>query len=424
MRTITRAVAPSVVAALWGACCLLSPASGPAAAAALQIASAGAAEGETDLIQVTLTNPLAVPRPSETIALELRDLDQLAPGLVLRKTVVVDAAGHPVLSQLVDMNGDESADQLVFQADFGPSEVKTFRLRAGQRLPAARADFKAYGRFVRERHDDFAWENDRIAHRMYGPDLETWKQEPLTSSGVDVWVKSVSRLVVNDWYMLDDYHRDHGEGADFYSVGQARGCGGLGIWAEEGLRVSRNFTYSRVLANGPIRLVFELDYAPWDVPGGRVAETKRVILDAGSQFDRFESTFTGGPGARSVGIGITKHPGSSQQVDAGAGLMLTWEPLQGGRSGNLGCAVVLLPGAQAVPKQTESDYLLITPAPANGPLRYYAGFAWDRGGHIADLAAWEKEVRSLTSRLAAPVKVGLAPLAGAKPRAAQKPSQP
>ena len=37
------------------------------------------------------------------------------------------------------------------------------------------------------------------------------------------------KLVVNDWYMTDDYHQDHGEGADLYGVGKSRGCGGLGI---------------------------------------------------------------------------------------------------------------------------------------------------------------------------------------------------
>lgn len=31
---------------------------------------------------------------------------------------------------------------------------------------------KVYGRFVPERYDDFAWENDKIAFRMYGKSLE------------------------------------------------------------------------------------------------------------------------------------------------------------------------------------------------------------------------------------------------------------
>ena len=36
----------------------------------------------------------------------------------------------------------------------------------------------------------------------------------LTSSAVDVWVKRVPQLVINGWYMLDNYHSDHGEGGN------------------------------------------------------------------------------------------------------------------------------------------------------------------------------------------------------------------
>ena len=39
------------------------------------------------------------------------------------------------------------------------------------------------------RFDDLLWENDRIAHRIYGRALE--KAEPPSSSGIDAWGKSV-----------------------------------------------------------------------------------------------------------------------------------------------------------------------------------------------------------------------------------------
>jgi unsaturated rhamnogalacturonyl hydrolase len=326
----------------------------------------------------------------------------------VKKALLTDAAGIPILSQLVDMDGDESPDELVFQTDLAAKETKTFKLKVGQRPVVTRDEYKVFGRFVRERHDDFAWENDRVAHRVYGPDLETCPKEPLTSSGVDTWVKRVSKLVVNDWYMTDNYHQDMGEGADFYAVGKSRGCGGIGIWAGGKLNVSKNFTHSRVLANGPIRLVFELTYAPWDVGSAHVGETKRVILDAGSQFNRFESTFTGQKGALSVGIGIAKHPGSAVKVDARGGSMRTWEPLDGGKAGNLGCAVVLPAGAHMEEHHGDLEYLVVTGVPANGKLAYYAGSGWDRAGRILDAAAWAAEVHGLAARMAAPVKIGLA----------------
>jgi len=375
------------------------------------VAAAALAAAPPAAATVTVANPTAAARPAETVALSRAEIVRAAPGLDVTKAVVIDARGAPVLSQLADTDGDDAPDQLLFQTDLGPRETKTFELRAGTRAPAALADYKVYGRFVRERHDDFAWENDRVAHRVYGPDLETWKKEPLVSSGVDVWVKRVPNLIVNEWYMTDDYHQDHGEGADYYSVGKSRGCGGLGVWEGGKLLVSRNFVESRVLANGPIRLVFELRYAPWDAgSGARVAETRRVTLDAGSQFNRFESTFSGNDSAaKPIAIGIAKHPGGEVKVDAKAGVMRSWEPAAGGSAGSIGCAIILAPGGNVMGEEDlEGDHLIVTRAPKSGPLVYYVGTAWDRGGRIPDAAAWQKETAALTARLKAPVKVTLA----------------
>jgi unsaturated rhamnogalacturonyl hydrolase len=366
-----------------------------------------------NLASITAANPSAFPRARETVALSAAELGKIAPAFELKKAVVVDAAGRPVLSQLVDMNGDDEPDELVFQADFAAGEAKRFNVRLGQRHPAAPAEHKVYGRFVRERHDDFAWENELVAHRTYGPDLETWQKDPLVSSGIDTWSKRVPKLVVNEWYMTDDYHQDVGQGADFYGVGKSRGCGGLGIWAGGKLHTSRNFTRSRVLANGPIRLVFELSYAPWDVPGGaHISETKRVVLDAGTPFNRFESTFSGGKGALSVGIGIAKHAGSALQLDAGSSAMRVWEPVKdnhGTASGNLGCAIVLNPGAPLEAQASDLDYLAVTPTDAAGRIVYRAGSTWDRAGRVRDAGAWAKTVQDLAAKLAAPLQVQIAP---------------
>jgi hypothetical protein len=371
----------------------------------------GASGPGVDTISVTVTNPLAFPRASETIALKLSDLRRIAPALDLKTTRIVDAAEAPVLSQLVDTDRDESPDEIVFQADLGASESKAFRIQVGPRRLPARSDFKVYGRFVRERHDDFAWENDLVAHRVYGPELEKWPKEALTSSGIDTWAKRVSRLLVNDWYMTDDYHQDSGEGADFYSVGKSRGCGGVGIWAGGKLQVSRNFRTSRVLANGPIRLIFELDYEAWEAGGTRVAETKRVTLDAGTHFNRIESVLTGQRGALAVGIGIAKHESGVRRIDTRSAVMTTWEPLNGGKSGHLGCAVVLPPGSGAESQETASDFLIVTPAPANGHLVYLTGSAWDATGQVTSADAWSAEAAKQSSQLGAPVQVALAAIA-------------
>ena len=191
------------------------------------------ASAQTELT-VTAVNKLNLARQSETIELTAKDLAPLVEK-DLMKLHVRDSAGREVLAQSVDTDYDDyhKPDILVFQADFKPNETKRFTVFAGAKREYKKEDFRAYGRFVRERFDDFAWENDRIAHRTYGRALIFWKGEPLTSSAIDIWSKRTSKMVINDWYMVDNYHADHGEGADVYSAGPTRGVGGSGIWAND-----------------------------------------------------------------------------------------------------------------------------------------------------------------------------------------------
>ena len=315
-------------------------------------------------------------------------------------------AGTSSWFRRIDLNGDGVIEQLIFQSDFNPLEVKRFTVTLGEPQHLTREQFKAYGRFVRERFDDFAWENDRVAHRMYGTALETWQREPLTSSTVDIWCKRVRKLVINDWYMVDNYHADTGEGADFYSAGKSRGCGGSGIWEGGKLYVSKNFMDSRVLANGPIRVVFELDYGAWVVNGRRIAETKRITLDAGSNLSRFESRYLlAEPGELTIASGIKKNPGSTVQVEKSQGWLRTWEPIKD--NGNVGCAIVADPASVVDSTQDDLNYLLVLRSRAGAPMSYYAGFGWDKSGDFSGPEAWEAYLKDFAARLKSPLKVAL-----------------
>jgi hypothetical protein len=354
-------------------------------------------------VSLTVTNPIDVVRPSETIVLTAADVQRAVPVKDLRTIHVKDdRSGADLLTQAVDTNDDGTFDELIFQADMGAGETRRFTLTSGQRRIPKKDEFRAYGRFVRERRDDFAWENDKVAHRMYGAALETWAQEPLTSSAVDVWVKRTPRLVINDWYMIDDYHRDVGEGADLYSAGKSRGCGGSGIWKDGRLYTSANFRDSRVLANGPIRVMFELKYEPWDAGGAKIAETKRITLDAGQHFNRFESTYTPAlPAGATVGIGIRVAKEPDFRVTPETGIVRSWEPFTGD-AGHLGCGVVAPSIVET--RKLEADYLAIVRA-TGSPLVYYSGSAWDRAGEIKTVAEWDAYLASAAERVRAPLRL-------------------
>jgi hypothetical protein len=361
-------------------------------------------------LQVTAVNKLNLARANQTIELTAAQLAPLA-ARHLNTIRVKDSAGREVLAQAVDTDFDayRLPDLVVFQADFGPNESKTFTVTVGAKQLYKLEQYKAFGRFNRERFDDFVWENDRIAHRTYGKGLETWEGEPLTSSTYDVWTKRTARMVVNDWYIADDYHVDHGEGADFYSAGLSRGCGGNGLWSSDRLWTSRNFVNSRVLANGPIRLIFELDYEPFEVDGISVSEVKRISLDAGSQLNWMQSTykqFTRPGQARelTMGVGLKKVVGEKLEFNAERGWLLKWEQVEK-NSGEQGLAVIFDPRSFQKQAEDRLNHLILTKVSPAGVAAYWTGFAWDRAGHYPNAEAWKKYVDEFVQGLRSPIEV-------------------
>ena len=346
-------------------------------------------------------------RPGETLELSAKDLAPLGEK-DLSKIHVRDSEGKELLCQAVDTDGDYTPDVVIFQADFGKGETKSFSVTTGAKWVYTRDQFRAYGRFVRERFDDFAWENDRIAHRMYGKSLETWVHEPLTSSTVDIWSKRVPKMVINDWYMVDNYHADTGEGMDDYSAGPSRGCGGNGLWAADKLWVSRNFVDSRVLANGPIRVMFELTYEPFDVNGVAVSEVKRITLDAGKNLDHFQSTYRpqGSPGALTTAIGLKKVQGEVKEVNAEHGWLAKWERMEK-NAGEQGLAVLVDP--KTFDKQTEDrlNLLILSKLGTENVASYWAGFCWNKGGQFAHFAAWKDYVDWFSQCLLSPIEISV-----------------
>jgi hypothetical protein len=378
------------------------------AALVFAVLGAAAANGQVVGIRLRVTNALDAPRPTETVEVAASALaGRIAAGDPSRLAVTDARTGHPVQSQAVDEDGDGSFDRLVFQSDFAPGETREYRLERAEPRKPRLADYRVYGRFVRERHDDFAWENDRVAFRLYGQALETFEKEPLTSSTVDAWSKRTRRLVLNEWYLVDDYHRDHGDGGDFYPAGRTRGCGGSGLVVDGSLAVSKNFRSSRVLAAGPIRLVFEVVYPEWEKPGLKATEVKRVTLDAGSHFNRFLSFYTvEGDGPVTWATGIRKAEGVVPRVDRERGIIRTWEhQTRYGEDGWLGCGVVVDPLAIVDAREEGGSQLVVARTPRGQPAAWYAGSGWDRSGHFPDVAAWDRHLDAFAARLRSPLKV-------------------
>jgi hypothetical protein len=360
-------------------------------------------------LTVTAVNKLQIARAGQTIELTRQQLAPLGE-TNLNKIHVADATGKELLCQAVDVDFDEyhTPDIIIFQSDFASGETKTFTVTDGKKQQFKPEDYKAYGRFVRERFDDFAWENDLIAHRAFGKSLETWKGEPLTSSGIDIWSKLTPRLIINEWYMMGDsfYHSMTDNGGDDYSSGITRGDGGNGLWADDRLWVSKNFVMSRELANGPIRVMFELDYDAFDVNGRQVAETMRISLDAGSQMDHYQVTFKpvnyGGP--LTAAVGLKKVKGEQADFNAAFGALAIWEPMEKNR-GMQGVVAIVDPKKFAKQAEDKLNNLLLVNAGPDNSINYWAGNAWDKAGKITSSDDWKKYVDEFAQGVQSPIEV-------------------
>jgi hypothetical protein len=393
------------------------------------LAAVATAASAAEHLTITVTQDLSIARPSETIAVPWKSVNDALPHAGVQHIVVKDAAGHVLPHQVTNVAPEAKDPQrngvaygeLLFQHDFAPGEKSaTFTV---EKSDAVVPPFptKVSARIVPERLDDFAWENDKIAHRTYGPALAAPAppgsgKEVLKTSGLDIWFKRVPYPIVDRWYNIghDHYHHDEGEGIDMYNVGTTMGAGGTGIWAGGKLYSGINFTHWNVLANGPVRAIFELAYDGWDAAGTQVAEVKRFTVDAGHYFDRIDSTFTfAGGHPLQVAVGLNKEPAdkgeeakSTFTQDKAAHALVQWVAQK--QHGDFGVAVIVpAAGAPAYGADARNAFML-APAASGQPLRYYVGAAWTRAGEITSAQQWQRTVADEAARVASPVHVSLA----------------
>jgi hypothetical protein len=376
-----------------------------------------------DKFTVTVTNDLAIARPAEVISVQWTDVAKNIQGALLQHLQVTDSAGHVLPYQVtntkpLDPNG--SYGELLFQHDFAAGEKSAaFTV---EKIEAVAPPFptKVFARYVPERLDDFGWENDRVAHRTYGPALAAPRppgsnKEVLVTSGLDVWCKRVDYMVVDRWYNKghNHYHHDEGEGMDMYQVGTSRGCGGTGVWDGSKLYVGRNYATWAVLANGPIRAIFELTYDAWDANGTKVSEVKHFTVDAGHNFDQIDSTFTfeGGKDLTAA-IGINKDSGDKGQnskatvaKNQGEGWLAQWEVQKS--NGSLGEAIVV-PGSELQGfAEDDVNQLVLAKVSSGKPVRYYVGAGWTKSGQFKSQEDWTAYVTTEAARAKSPVKVSV-----------------
>ncbi len=362
---------------------------------------------------ITVTNSLAVDREFETVELTKKELG-FSNAVKLEEFAVKEINSNLFLeSQTVDNDGDGIMDVLLFQPKINASSQKNFEIVPAANTSATK-NINCYSRFVPERTDDYAWENNKVAFRTYGPVAQQMVEKKISggtlTSGIDAWLKRVDYPIINKWYEktisgTGSYHKDTGEGLDNFQVGDSRGIGGIAVNADGKYYFSKNFISWKTITTGPIRTSFILTYADWDAKGNKITESKLISLDYGSYLSRFEINIKG---TKTIAAGLTLHDKKGTiGTNIKEGWLSYWEPID---DSEIGMGLV-------APKNTLTsfdNYITNDKDLSNlyGNLKvkdnkavYFAGFGWKKGSPFQTKAEWETYLSSFAKKVNNPLVV-------------------
>ena len=260
---------------------------------------------DTVIKTITVTNPSDDFREHEAVSLPLSDLHETIDNF--SNLILKDEEGNELPYQLVTY--PESA--LLFFATTKAHFSSRYMLVKGE--PQAVKSL-VHARFVPERKDDFAWENNLAAYRMYGPALAP--ENP--SNGVDLWLKCTDELIVDSFYYREHelhlpYHVNYGKGLDCYKVAHTPGCGGWFPMAGGKPQIGCQYDRWEIVDEGPLSVTFRLYYDHYplaDLDSTKVKATMTITCTAYQQLCKAEVCVTH-PEEMELGAGIFMHTATS-----------------------------------------------------------------------------------------------------------------
>lgn len=350
---------------------------------------------------VSIQNNSALDRKEAVVAIKWETVLSRYPQIDTANFIVINPVTKKQIAFQLEHLGHASVQNLLVQVDVKAKSTLSLLIQKGKPQTFVA---KTYARYVPERKDDFAWENDKIAFRAYGKALEKEKDN---AYGFDVWVKRTNRMILNERYKLADYHTDHGDGLDYYHVGYTLGAGNMAPYVKDNIRYSGNYHQWKVLDNGPLRSTFQLSFDSWNAGGIKVSATKTISIDAGSQLNRIENVYTFDDNKpMNVVVGIIRRPENGViSLNEQQGIMGYWEPTFG-KDGTTGVGSILttpvtnmwVDAAQILAKTTVRN---------NEPIVYYTGAAWDKAGKITNAKEWFNYLEHFNQQIKNPLIVSI-----------------
>ncbi len=353
-----------------------------------------------DLV-LQISNPAKRQRTAVPVVLTLEEIQEHAPNFGSGPFRVVDADGTILPSQADDPDGDSIKDTIAFQVTLAPGETREVTIRYGDQDTQQPYPKRAAAYAGEKFH--FSWESDLAAFRTYFGKMDVFgKTQPC------LFMRDMEEPWVNT-------HDMHAMGMDILSVGATSGLGGMNVWHDgkpyqadsygaEGDRTIRSEPHFRILANGPVRVLAEIDQPHWQVGDREFHATLYVEIWSGHRHSTLRATiksldgkpFDFGPGMTVVG--------EKGYTDPENRIIWCWGD-QGINAGEIGLGV-LYPSESLVGVE-EGDGELLVRYKSNGhsTIETVTAGGWTRDYRFTDSEDWAAFLRDLRTEIETPVKV-------------------
>ncbi|WP_280747724.1 DUF4861 family protein [Parabacteroides sp. PF5-9] len=343
---------------------------------------------QQEYVVIKVTNSLDFDRREEMVEVNIR---QLNVDFAEKKYLLNDHKGQEIAYQLLRDNNQVYA--LIFQADIPAHSSVEYKFIEGT---PAEVTSKTHARYVPERKDDFAWENDLSVYRMYGPALAG--ENP--SNGVDLWLKRTADLIVDKFYhdeLVDglSYHVDHGLGLDCYTVGHTLGAGGIAPYTDK-LWIGDHYNRFAVIENGPLRSVFALTYDSVKVSHDYYTQTITITVDAGSLLNKAVVRYEGANQPMKLAGGIVLHNGEGDRYTDPENQLIAYAEnavSNAGIASGRNYVGVYLPQKEVQIKEEANHLLIMNDYKPGTEFVYYFGGGWSQWHYPTDKAWFDAMVR-------------------------------
>ncbi len=404
------------------------------------------------VVKLIVMNPQPIARADVPFVVSIEAIRKVAPDFDGKSFLVTtsdaessadDTAAirfRPVAAQADDLNGDAAADEIAFTLNLGSREKRVVTIAYGAEGVIAPLRVKFSPRThtaFNQKYEGMGWESDRVAWRLYFD----------RRNAIDLFGKRQPVLALDYFAQPSvDYHQESPFGRDIYKNGDALGIGAIGALVDgKPVKVSDVAERTwKIVADGAVRSIVDLNYKNWKVGGKTVDLTSRITIWAGQHYFEHSVTLQNGDGVQLVS-GLPAKPNvdvvrlSSPPNGRARYYVATWgkQVLQTGATAteslpdqNLGLGIMLpnVSNTEAEGLTDTANHLVKVPLEKKGASstgKFYVVAGWDQeaedGGSVAgidpsvsipaavkSLESWERYIDTLSSFLQAPVRVEIA----------------